>query len=339
MKATTSKMIFITGASRSGTTMLNDIFGKHTNVLGLNELHAFGDLIQSNALGKTLSEAEQTKLATTILKRQKYNIWKADQPLNDNCLLTKVMDKLTATDGTAADVFRVCVMECGAVEGKEWVSEQTPRNIFFASDLLNAYPEAQIVHIVRNPKSVLASQKSKWRQRFLGANKIPMMVVVRTWCNYHPITLSKLWVKANMKAIQHESHERFHMIRFEDILDNPEDAISSLCDKVGIEFEPTMLKIKHEGSSHQQVKTGVTGISKATTESWRKSLSSSDVLVSEKMTEELMQRFGYEKTKDNKLSIVSVLLMLIRFPIHILGVFIFNFQRALVQLKSVFNKG
>jgi len=194
MKASNSKIIFVTGASRSGTTMLNQIFGKHSNVLGLNELHVFGDLVQASTLHDVLPVEDQKKLATTVLKRQKYNIWRADQALNDDALLEDVMSRLASTDGTAADVFRESVIACGEVEGKSWVCEQTPRNIFFAGDLLKAYDEAHVVHIVRNPKSVLASQKSKWRQRFLGADKIPMMVVVRTWFNYHPITLSKLWV-------------------------------------------------------------------------------------------------------------------------------------------------
>jgi len=62
------------------------------------------------------------------------------------------------------------------------------------------------------------------------------------------------------------------------------------------------------------------------------------VLVSEKVCAELMQHYNYQPTNDNKLSVVSVGLMLLRFPLHIVGVFVFNFERALVQLKSVFNK-
>ncbi len=37
-------LVFVAGASRSGTTMLNRILGQHPSICAMNELHYFGDL-------------------------------------------------------------------------------------------------------------------------------------------------------------------------------------------------------------------------------------------------------------------------------------------------------
>ena len=44
-------LVFIVGASRSGTTMLNRILGNHRAVAGLNELHYFGELCEVEQVG------------------------------------------------------------------------------------------------------------------------------------------------------------------------------------------------------------------------------------------------------------------------------------------------
>ena len=40
---TDQKMLFITGASRSGTTLMSFILRNHADIVGLNELQYFGE--------------------------------------------------------------------------------------------------------------------------------------------------------------------------------------------------------------------------------------------------------------------------------------------------------
>jgi len=76
------KLIFIVGASRSGTTMVSRILGQHSTIFALNELHVFGDLITADTLQETLPIEQQGELADVILRREEYGIWGANKPLS-----------------------------------------------------------------------------------------------------------------------------------------------------------------------------------------------------------------------------------------------------------------
>lgn len=329
------KIIFIVGASRSGTTMLSRILGQHSQIFALNELHVFGDLIYSESLYKPLNRPEQTKLALTILQREEYGIWAADQPLKNVTLVQSVLAQLDSDTATAAEVFKESVLAVAEAQGNSSVAEQTPRNVFFADALLKAYPQAHFVHMVRDPRAVLASQKNKWRRKFLGGDEIPTLEMIRMWTNYHPFTLSKLWLNANRLAIKHESNDRFHVIKFEGLLEAPELTLRNLCDAIKIDFEAKMLDIEHLGSSHQHNTSRVAGISNTTVESWKQNLTAAEQLVSEKLCAPVMSHYGYVASAKGQWPVISMLMLLLRFPLHVLGVAVFNFKRAFIQLRSI----
>jgi len=333
-----NKVIFIVGASRSGTTMLSRILGKHTTIFALNELHVFGDLITVDSLQKVLPLAQQRALAETVLRREEHGIWGAGKALSKPRSVKAVVDKLEAQACTGAAVFRESVLHVAHEHGKQHAAEQTPRNIFFAEALLKAYTQAHVVHMVRDPRAVLASQKNKWRRKFLGGSGIPLLEMIRMWTNYHPITLSKLWVNANRVATNLDTHDRFHVLKFEQLLASPKECLNELCQSMGLGFEEQMMDIDHVGSSHQHNVSKASGISSTTAESWRNNLSPAEQWVSEKMCAEVMKHFGYDSADRHKAPILSMLLLLLRFPVHVAGVALFNFKRAVIQVKSMFGR-
>ena len=329
------KIIFISGASRSGTTMMCHVMDQHSQIHDINELHVFGDLITAESLNQALTRSEQSDLAKAILQRDEHGIWAGDSALTNSALLQTVLERLDGEVVTAADVFEQAMYAVGESKGKAVVAEQTPRNIFFAELILKAYPNAYFVHMVRDPRAVLASQKSKWRLKFLGGDSIPKIEMIRMWINYHPITLSKLWSKANSRAITHESHERFNIIKFEKLLENPEFTLRNLCESMGIDFQAKMLDIEHIGSSHQHNKSPASGISNATVDSWKKNLTDAEQLVSEKLCAKTMSHYGYQIADRASWPIWGLIVLVLKFPIHVVGVVLFNFKRAFVQLRSI----
>ena len=333
------KILFIVGASRSGTTMMSRILGRHSTVFSLNELHVFGDLITPNSLAEGLNRDQQKDLITSIFKREEHGIWQAQRPLEKPESVDSVLQRLANQEHVSkAEVFAESVRAIAGNKQCEHVAEQTPRNIFYASALLETYPQAHIVHMVRDPRAVLASQKSKWRRKFLGGDAIPFLEMLRMWLNYHPITLSKLWISANIQSSELQSNNRFHTIKFEALLEQPEHELTVLCSGIGIDFESNMLDIDHVGSSHQHNTAKASGVSNTTVESWRSSLSRAEHWVSEKLCGQTMKQFGYTSDYQGVFPIISMLLLLFRFPIHIFGVIALNFDRAMIQLKSLFKR-
>jgi hypothetical protein len=121
--------------------------------------------------------------------------------------------------------------------------------LFFVQDILDIFPEARVINMVRDPRDVLISQKNKWKRRFLGAKSIPLKEALRAWANYHPILIAKLWVSCSRQAKRFEANTRVVSLRFEDLLTAPEAHIRELCTFVGVDYEPDMLNVPQVGSS------------------------------------------------------------------------------------------
>ena len=74
MPLNNEKLIFITGASRSGTTLLSFVLRSQSRVFGLKELHYFGQHWDPRNESPEASEAELVAVAADILMRQSQGI-------------------------------------------------------------------------------------------------------------------------------------------------------------------------------------------------------------------------------------------------------------------------
>ena len=71
------------------------------------------------------------------------------------------LDALTANPETPAQLFSAFLYHEATENGKTFPCDQTPRNVFYIKDILELYPEARIINMIRDPRDVLLSQKRK----------------------------------------------------------------------------------------------------------------------------------------------------------------------------------
>ena len=148
--------------------------------------------------------------------------------------------------------------------------------------------------MVRDPRDVLLSQKNKWRRRSLGARNIPFREALRSWINYHPYTIARLWLAASRTARRFEGHPRFCSIRFEDLTQHPDAVVRSLCGFVGVEFEPSMLEVPQVGSSIGKDDPDRKGIDPGRSGNWRNGgLTPAEVAICQHVAGQEMVRRGY----------------------------------------------
>lgn len=329
-----SFIIFVTGASRSGTTMLNKILGANSRILGLKELHYFGGMVDVGRLDEKACIEDIEKFTSIIFTRNAKGLWGGEPSKTEKDLARKLVKNYSPENTTYAELYSHAVNYLAVAEKKDIACEQTPRNIFYANSLLNAYPGSKIIHIIRDPRAVLASQKSKWNQKKLGANKIPMLQVLRVWINYHPITMSRLWVNATRAAMQLSSSDRVKLIRYEDIVESPEKVIRDICGFLDIDYEMEMLNISSMGSSYLKSNNSNIGISNEGLNRWKKKLSNGDINICEILTEKYMNEFSYERQLPKNMY-HHIALKLFSYPFHLVGVLLANPKRLWIQLKAM----
>jgi hypothetical protein len=263
------RVIFIVGNSRSGTTMLGRVLGKHSRVHTFGELHFFEHQVDAATVCARSSWPLEKRftLVERLLTTSRDGFFAKVVPGKYQDEAERVLADVEGDDPVSA--YKSFLHYESRRNGKSIPCEQTPRYLFFVKEILDFFPGACVINIVRDPRDVLLSQKNKWRRRFLGAKNIPFSEALRAWVNYHPYTISRLWVAAVRTANRFEGNPRFVSIRFEDLLQQPEASVQSLCSFVGITFEPDMLKVPQVGSSAGMDKPEQKGIDRSRSGSWR----------------------------------------------------------------------
>ena len=239
---TLKNMVFVVGNSRSGTTMMGRILGKHLSVYTFGELHFFGQLCAppfSSAVGK--KEIEKLASQLFCIQREGYRTY--GNPRRFLSEAQTFLGGLTIYPDTSAMLFEAFLRHEAAENDRTIPCDQTPRNVFYIADILELYPDSRVINMIRDPRDVLLSQKRKWKRRFLGGSDMPMKETLRDWMNYHPITISHIWRTAVSAADQFAQHERVVSVYFEELLTHPEETVKCLCDFVGINYTNEMLQV------------------------------------------------------------------------------------------------
>ncbi len=315
-------LIFIVGASRSGTTMLNQLLGRNSQILALNELHYIGDRWRTTkAESWDLDRAEQE--TARLLATARRSIWDSSPTSQELQEASEIMSGLEREQTGPADVYARTLDYLCRRAGKSLVIDQTPRNIFFAREMLDRFPGAQVVQLSRDPRAVLYSQRNRWRQKWLGASQTPLWNSIRVRINYHPVTMSRLWVRAYESGTALLSHPRFLRIPFEGLVHEPENYLKKICGQIGVEYEKEMLDIPKIGSSTRRHDNEDRGVDEGVADAWRGKLPNADTWICQKMTAAPCRALGYDDVNGG-FPILVILLQIVLLPLHLLGVLMIN---------------
>ena len=225
------------------------ILGAHSRVFTFQELHFFEELWSPCTAAAPLDEARGRELLAKLLSRQHRGYLSGDRPEEFESDARRLLATVPTAERTPPELFRRFLESGAAQAGKELACDQTPRNVYYLRELLELYPDCRVVAMTRDPRSVLLSQKNKWKRRSLGATNIPRREAVRSWVNYHPFTITKLWRASTRHALNLASDPRVHLVRFEELVRAPEPIVREVCAHVGLAFEPAMLDVPRVGSS------------------------------------------------------------------------------------------
>jgi hypothetical protein len=293
--ATTSgTIIFIVGNSRSGTTMMRRVLGKHPEIYMLEELHFFEQLWSSDDKNTILTVPDAAALAAKLffIQRDGYLAQMDEQKHFEEAMN---MVSSMETELYPHEVLRTFLHYETARGGKTIPCEKTPQDVFYIREILELFPEAKIINMVRDPRGVMLSQKRKWQRRNMGAGFMTKKEQRRLRINYHPITISKLWNASQRAAQPYLEHERVQTVIFEQLVNQSESLVRNLCSFLNIEYNPTMLNIPHVGSSNEADKPDSFGIKTERAGNWEKGgLNKGEIWFCQQICGSFMAAYGYE---------------------------------------------
>jgi len=287
-------MIFIVGNSRSGTTMLGRMLGNNSKVNLFPELHLFGPCIAHGKELEKISKNDCIKIFTWLHDVYANGFHAKRNPQAYTKVGVDMASIFYRNDMDAWDAYHYFVQEKTKAHNKSIPCEDMPGNIFKLVQLFKKFPTCKVIHIVRDPRDVVLSQKNRHQRRKLGGHYVTRKESLRFWANYHPYFISRLWKNAVSSAMIFENHPNIITIKFEELLLNTETTLKLICNYCGITYEDTMQLVPQVGSSSQKDSPNKFGVDEERVGAWQRGgLNAGEIDLCERIVKNEMHHYNY----------------------------------------------
>jgi hypothetical protein len=266
------------------------VLGRSAMVSYFDELHFVDEVVAADKLAKQLAPDEEIAAWRELNRRYAIGILQARR--QKGRLQKDGPEEDVQVAGRTGAQLLLHFMASKSGRDVKYVCEQTPRNLAVLGPLLSALPRTRVVALVRDPRDVLLSQRTRWRRRRLGSDRHTSIELLRNWANYQPLLLAIMWKRDSLRIAAAERDSRVTVLRFEDLVRDSTESLNQLCDHLDLPRDPSMLHVPHLGSSTAADSESV-GIRTDASGRWQASLSRREIWIIERVCASEMQSRGY----------------------------------------------
>ena len=270
---------FVLGSQRSGTTMLRLMINRHSRLAVPHETGFITPFYRKLAAYNDCAEASDVTRLLRDVAKHKLVVRGGLIPDQDAVLAR-------APGDYRAFVEAVMGVYC-ARHGKARWGDKTP---FYTEDvdvLRQIFPNAKIVHLVRDGRDVVASQKAiEWMSK-----NVPKLA--RDWA----------WKVTLLRKVGACLGGDYLEVRYEDLVRAPEAALREICSFLGEPYEPEMLGYSESAEgvvpaeSLRWHRNSVRPPDPAKLGEWRTKLSLGEQAIVDELAGPALELFGYPRAQ------------------------------------------
>lgn len=281
--------VFVVGCGRSGTTVLRTVLDAHPALAVAHEARFVAPLGVRRARYERPDGFAADRLVADLA---------ADRAVRTNLELTEadLWDALAAPGTPVADfpdaVRRVFALWAGR-RGKARYGDKFPGYVLRMPLLAGLFPEARFVHIVRDGRDVALSSMA--------------VAAGGGGAESDPVALALSWVArvtAGRDAGAALGPGRYHEVRYEALVGEPEQVVRGLCRFLDLDYDPVMLDVPGRAGDAAAVPAKVRANPRharlaeplsAGTRSWRSGMAPTDLAAVEVVAGDLLGALGYDR--------------------------------------------
>jgi sulfotransferase family protein len=280
MTGMSSRPIFLVGCPRSGTTLLSTILHAHPNIGMPPETRFLLPAYRGREQFGNLDEPASRRAVGEFITGPETNF--KDLKLDRG----RVIDAVVAAPPTLGSAFATVWREFAHDRGATRWGEKRPAYWQDMDVILRLFPTAQVIHLVRDPRAVVASlQAVPWYHRAS-----------------HDATALWVVVDSELRRLGRRlGPDSYHRLRYEDLLADPRQQLTALCDYLGEDFDERMLDhVDAAGDIVPSRKTWHTRVHQpldpSRIDAWQRSLTPAQSGLIEVMGRLAMYRNGYRSS-------------------------------------------
>ena len=268
--------VFVVGCPRSGTTLLSLMLHAHPRIAIPPESRFLISTWRARERFGDLSTPQQCRALARAVTRKGSRL--RDLGLDPQAVRRRILAAPPTLGSAFGTVFAMYAEQHDKVR---W-GDKRPLYYQEVDVLLRLFPDAQVVHIVRDPRAVVAS-----------LDTMP-------WWPFDTVGSAASWSQAEHCA-QRDSRrlpaDVFTTVRYESLVARPEQELRRLCAFLGEEFDPAMLapsEVRHvvpEGKAWHGNLAASVGTSRV--EAWREGLAPGDLGLVETVLHRGMRRWDH----------------------------------------------
>lgn len=273
---------FIVGSGRSGTTLLRAMLDSHPEIAVTPESLFLPRFVEDRRRYESPEGLDVERFLADLGGERGFR--RLDVPEEE--LRVALADSGART---LQDAVRVLYLRYARRQGKERCGDKTPAYARHVGAIAELLPEACFLQVVRDGRNVALS--------YLDMPFGPAGVV----------EAALLWrelVESARDAGHALGSDRYMEIRYEDLIEDPEAMLRSVCDLVGLEFHDAMLDYPRRAGELVAAEGGAArhpGVFQAPTKGlrdWRSELAGPAVEAFELTAGDLLAELGYERHAD-----------------------------------------
>ena len=279
--------VFIVGAPRSGTTLLQYMLRSHPALsLPTGESHFFIPLYRNAAAYGDLSKLENVRRVFQAMEAQSAEFLHTDLHGIKFGVETLARESVAEGRATMRDIINGLFEKNAAGEGKPRWGDKTPYYVLHLPKLLEWWPDAQIIHIIRDGRDVALSMFAR-RHDF------------RAYNTYHAAKLWEQYVETGHTLGQQLPPAQYLELRYEDMISDQKAALQKICSFLGEAYSDDLLEYKKSGEAG---KTPLLQkpVKKDNQGKWKQDMTSWQIRVYESAAGRSLGKFGYALTTSGK---------------------------------------
>ena len=228
---------FIIGSGRSGNTLLRRILNEHSELYIPPETYVMGETID---IFKRNRNMEWPHLVRLIYSTYQFHPEFDTFDINNLSQLVMQVSNDPKEHRSLSHIFNSFYeyyKNSHSLTGKRW-GDKTPYNTFYLNNIHKVFPEAQFIHIIRDPYDSIYSY-----------------VKSGIYSNY--IDAATRWKKSIELSCDfgHKFPNKYYEIKYEELVNEPESYIKEICAFLTINFEKKMLDMSDKSKKLGDVQT------------------------------------------------------------------------------------